>query len=686
MQFVVKCAKIKLLFVIARTIIKDIGRSNLIKPDCFASLAMTFFMDPRFPLQGKRGDDKEEFFMQKFDQIRNVAIIAHVDHGKTTLVDGMLKQTHTFRENEEEFNKTTLLDSNALEREKGITILAKNTSIFYKSIRTHQNIKINIIDTPGHADFGGEVERVLNMADGAVLVVDSAEGPLPQTAFVLKLALFYNLKIILIINKIDKKLARPKEVLKETDELFLRLAKDPKHLDFHTIYAVGRDGKAFYELPENYGEQTPGDLTPLFESIVKLVPAPQKDDSRPFQMLISTLDDDPYLGKLAIGKINAGTVVKNQNLALVEPETGLHPGHRTFRVEKLFASVGLKRQEIDQAFAGDIVAIAGKMNLSINQTLCDPSHIAPLAAIEISAPTLKITIGPNTSPFAGREGKFQTSRQIYERLLKEKETNLGLIINQDQNSSRFEVSGRGELHLAVLIENMRREGYEMEISKPQVITKVVDGQTLEPYLEVYIEIPDVFIGAVTKELGKRKGVLSDMIGLGTGFTKFVYKISEKNFLGARNSLLTASRGTINLSTLFLDYEKESPGLDRLRNGAIIASNTGKALAYGLQTVCERGTLFIPAGIEVYEGMVVGLNAKDSDLEVNVCRGKKLTNMHTENSDEAIVLTPPVVLSLEQALDFIAEDELLEVTPKSLRLRKKFLTQVDRVRAERREHR
>jgi GTP-binding protein len=616
--------------------------------------------------------------MQKFDSIRNIAIIAHVDHGKTTLVDGMLKQTHTFRENEEAFSQTAILDSNDLEREKGITILAKNTSVFYKSPTTKETVKINIIDTPGHADFGGEVERVLNMAEGAILVVDAAEGPLPQTSFVLKLALLYNLKIILVINKIDKKLARPKEVLQETEELFLRLAHYPEHLDFNIVYAVGRDGKAFLELPKNYDSQNKGDLTPLFEEIIKTVPAPKQDTNKPFQMLISTLDYDTYLGKLAIGKIQSGIVHIGQNLSIVTPEKTID----SFKVEKLFGSVGLKREEIESAQAGDIAAIAGKTKLAINQTLCDPQHQIALPAIAISPPTLKITIGPNTSPFSGREGKYVTSRQIYDRLLKEKETNLGLLIAQDENSSKFVVSGRGELHLAVLIENMRREGYEMEVSKPQVIEKNIDGKLHEPFLEVTAEVPSEFIGIITEEFGKRKAALIDMISHQNGLTKFIYRISERNFLGARSILLTATRGTVNVSSLFIDYLPVGEALPKLRNGAIIVYDSGKALAYGLQTVCERGILFIPAGTEVYEGMVVGLNAKEEDMEINVCKGKKLTNMHTENSDEAIVLTPPLIMSLEQSLDFIADDELLEVTPKNLRIRKKFLSHVDRVRAQR----
>ena len=615
--------------------------------------------------------------MQHFDDVRNIAIIAHVDHGKTTLVDGMLKQTKTFRENEEAFSQSTILDSNELEREKGITILAKNTAVFYKSNKSNQTIKINIIDTPGHADFGGEVERVLGMADGAVLIVDAAEGPLPQTTFVLKLALQLNLKIILVINKIDKKLARPEEIRNDTESLFLHLAKDPAHLEFKTLYAVGRDAKVFFNLPQSYNENTPGDLSPLFETIIQETPSPVKDQEKPFQMLVSTLDYDPYLGRLAIGRIKQGKIVKGEPFVIVEGEKKI-----SARVEKLFTSIGIKKEEIDQSFAGDIVSIAAKADLNINQTLCDPSTPQALPTVKISPPTIKITIGANTSPFSGREGKFVTNRQLQERLLKEKETNIGLEIDPDPASSKFIVKGRGELHLAVLIEKLRREGYEMEISKPQVIFKEENKVTLEPFIEVNIEIPDEFVGVITQEMGKRKGELQDMKTLGNGLTRFVYKISERNMIGARSILLSATKGTINLSSLFLDYFPLSDSPERLRNGVIISSETGKALAYGLQTVCERGVLFIPAQTAVYEGMIVGLHAKENDLEVNVTKSKKLTNMHTESSDEAIVLTPPVILSLEQALDFLAEDELLEATPKSLRLRKRYLTHVDRVRAER----
>ncbi|MBI3980602.1 translational GTPase TypA, partial [Candidatus Microgenomates bacterium] len=477
-------------------------------------------------------------------------------------------------------------------------------------------------------------------------------------------------------NKIDKKLARPEEVLAQTEALFLHLAKDPGHLDFKTLYAVGRDAKVFFDLPKRYLPTTP-DLTPLFETVITHVPSPEKNQDKPFQMLISTLDYDPYLGRLGIGKIKQGKIKKGQPFVIVDREKKIPA-----RVEKLFTSIGIKREEIEEAYAGDIVSVAAKADLNVNQTLCDPSFTQALPQVLISPPTMKITIGANTSPFAGREGKFVTNRQIQERLIKEKQTNIGLEIEPDPVSAKFIVKGRGELHLAVLIEKLRREGYEMEISKPQVIFKEENKITLEPFVEVNIEVPDEFVGIVTQEMGKRKGELLDMKTLGNGLTRFVYKISERNMIGVRSIFLSATKGTINLSTLFLDYFPLSDSPQRLRNGVIISAVNGKAVAYGLQTVCERGVLFIPAQTEVYEGMIVGLNSKEDDMEVNVSKSKKLTNMHTESSDEAIVLTPPVILSLEQALDFLAEDELLEATPRSLRLRKRYLTHVDRVRAER----
>jgi GTP-binding protein len=605
--------------------------------------------------------------------IRNIAIIAHVDHGKTTLVDALLKQTHTFRDNQKEMTQELIMDSNDLEREKGITILAKNTSVFYK------DEKINIIDTPGHADFGGEVERTLGMASGAVLLVDSAEGPLPQTKFVLKKALEQKLKIILLINKIDKKDARPAEVIHEVEGLFLELAHDEDSLHFTTLYGVGRDGKIFRELPENYTSDTPGDLQPLFETIVNEIPNAVVDEDKPFQMQISTLDYDPYVGRLCIGKVTRGTLNKNDSIALVTPEKGVIG---KFKAVKLYTSVGLGRQEVEKVSAGDIVAMAGIPDLTIGETVTDPATPEALPMIELEEPTIKISIGPNTSPFSGKEGKFTTSRQIKERLLKEKETNIGLKIEEDTEGTKFLVSGRGELHLSVLIETMRREGFELEVSKPQVIYKTVDGVVCEPFEEATIDVPAEYTGAVTEELGRRKGIMEDMHTDHNNNTRLRYKISSQNLLGIRNIMLTKTRGTAILNTYFLGFEPRGGKMDNLRNGAIMASQPGVTNTYGLVNAQERGTLFLGPGVPVYQGMVVGLSSKEQDMEVNVTKEKKLTNNRSSGEGVAESLTPAVTMSLEQCLDFINDDELLEVTPVNLRIRKRHLTDWERKNAAR----
>lgn len=605
-------------------------------------------------------------------EIRNIAIIAHVDHGKTTLVDALLKQTHTFRDNQKEMSQELIMDSNDLEREKGITILSKNTSVFYK------DTKINIIDTPGHADFGGEVERVINMASAALLLVDAAEGPLPQTKFVLKKALEAKLRVILLINKIDKKDARPREVIHEVESLFLELAHDESALNFTTIFAVGRDGKAFNDLPEQYSSDMAGDLAPLFETILEEVPVSSTRDSEPFQMLVSTLDYDNYVGRLCIGKVTRGTLLKNQNIAVVED--GQIKG--SYKAVKLYTSRGLQREEVEHVTSGDIIAIAGIPDLTIGQTVTDPQTPESLPAIAIEEPTIKISIGPNTSPFAGREGDYTTSRQIKERLLKEKETNLGLRIEADESGANFVVSGRGELHLAVLIETMRREGFELQISKPQVIYKTIDGAVCEPYEEVTIDVGKEFMGAVTEEFGRRKATMIDMHTDLHDNARIVYKISSQNLLGIRNVLLTATRGTAILNTFFLGYEPKGQKMESTRNGALIASQSGTTLSYGLANAQDRGTLFVGSGVDVYEGMVVGVSSRDQDIEVNVCKGKNLTNNRSSGEGVSVSVAPPTILSLEQCLDFIGDDEYLEATPMSLRIRKRHLTAVDRKRAQR----
>jgi len=599
-------------------------------------------------------------------EIRNIVIIAHVDHGKTTLVDAMLKQTKTFRKNEKEMSQNLIMDSNELEREKGITILAKNTSVFY------HDKKINIIDTPGHADFGGEVERTINMASGAVLLVDAAEGPLPQTKFVLKKALEAGLRIIVVINKIDKKDARPVEVLNEVENLFLELANENTALDFPILYAVGRDGKAFYQLPEKYDSGMNGDLTPLFDTIIKEIPNADINEDKPLQMLISTLDYDNYVGRLCIGKVTQGLLKKDQSIVLVDDNKVIG----NYKIAKLFTTNGLTRQEVDVVTSGDIATIAGIANLNIGQTICDPAAPNSLPTIDVEEPTIKITIGPNTSPFAGREGKYSTSRQIKERLMKEIETNLGLRISEEGQTAKFVVSGRGELHLAILIEAMRREGYEMEVSKPQVIYKTIDGQICEPWEEVTVELDEEFLGLIAEEMGKRRGEMQDIKKDG-GRTRIVYKIASQNLLGIRNSLLTKTRGTAQLNSYFLGYQLKGTKMDSLRNGALVAVKPGVAFNYAIGKIQDRGILFVGAGTEIYEGMVVGAANKPEDIEVNICKAKQLTNNRSAGEGVSVSIAPPNVLTLEQSLDFIADDELLEVTPVSLRVRKKWLSTTQR---------
>lgn len=599
-------------------------------------------------------------------EIRNIVIIAHVDHGKTTLVDALLKQTKTFRDNQKEMSQELIMDSNELEREKGITILAKNTSIFYK------DTKINIIDTPGHADFGGEVERTINMASGAVLLVDAAEGPLPQTKFVLKKALQNGLKIVLVINKIDKKDARPQEVIEEVENLFLELATDDSSLEFTTMYAVGRDGKAFYQLPEKYTPEMKGDLSPLFDTILNEFPNEAVNDDKPLQMLISTLDYDNYVGRLCIGKVHHGKLKRDQTVALVDNNKTIG----TYKVQKLYTTSGLDREEKEEVTSGDIATLAGIAELTIGQTVCDPAFPESLPSIAVEEPTIKITIGPNTSPFSGKEGKYSTSRQLRERLMKEIETNLGLRVADDTESAKFVVSGRGELHLSMLIESMRREGYEMEVSKPQVIYKNIDGVMCEPFEEVTIEVDDEFFGLVTEEMGKRKASMLDM-KKEQGQTRIVYKIASQNLLGIRNSLLTKTRGTAQLHSYFLGYEPRGGVMDTIRNGALVATKPGMAFNYAIGKIQERGTLFVGHGTEVYEGMVVGVANRMDDIEVNVCKAKQLTNNRSSGEGVSASITPPTILTLEQSLDFIGDDELLEVTPLNLRIRKKWLSTTQR---------
>jgi len=598
--------------------------------------------------------------------IRNVAIIAHVDHGKTTLVDGLLKQSGTFRDNQIEMSQTTILDSGELEKERGITISAKIAAVEYK------DYKINIIDTPGHADFSGEVERTLGMADGVLLVVDAQEGPMPQTKFVLSRALALNLKPIVIINKVDKRDARVDEVIADIEHLFLDLVTDSSQLEFPIFYAVGREGKAFVNMPENVATAM-GDLTPIFDAIIDHIPSPIINADGDFQMLVASLDWDSYQGKYAIGRISRGEIVANSQIAQINS----HGQVARAKVEKIFVSKGLGKIEVSRAGAGEIVRLTGISNIRIGETLADINNPESLPAPEIEAPTLQISVGPNSSPFAGQEGKFTTSRQIAARLEKELETNVSLkVINQDP---QFIVFGRGELHLSVLIETMRREGYELEVGRPSVVTKFIENVEMEPIEELTIDTPDEFVGIISSELGQRRAIQLNVTSLISGSVRITYKISTRALLGLRNILLTRTKGTAVINSLLIGYEPIGAPLQKLRNGVLISAETGTAVTYGLKVVEERGTPFIGPGTKIYEGMIIGLNRRLEDMEINACKEKQLTNVRASSSDIATKLVPYTSLSLEEALDFIEADELLEVTPMSIRMRKKFLTNLERKR-------
>ena len=596
------------------------------------------------------------------DKIRNVAIIAHVDHGKTTLVDGLLKQSHTFRDNQAEMSQTLIMDSMDQEHERGITITAKQTCVYY------DGYKINIIDTPGHADFSGEVERTLNMADGVLLIVDAQEGPMPQTKFVLSKALSLGLKPVVVINKIDKPAARIPEVLSEVESLFLELATDESQLNYPIYYAIAREGKA--------GRTTDNDLHVIFESIINDIPAPSVDvDSSDAQLLVAALAADNYLGKYCIGKIFRGKLKKGQSVKI------LHNGEiKNAKIDNLFIYKGLGKEEVAEAIAGDIVALTGVAEANIGDTIATGDNPEALPTIELEAPTLSIYIGPNTSPLKGREGEFTTSRQIAERLEKELETNIALKIEPD--GLGYKVSGRGELHLSVLIETMRREGYELEAGRPEVVYREIDGVKCEPIESLTVEASPEFVGAVSQELGIRKAELKSQELTATGTTRFVYEISTAALIGLRNNLLTATKGTVIMSSIPSGYRPVEGKYRPERNGALVASEDGVSTAYALDGAQARGILYIPPQVPVYQGMIVGLSNKKDDLDINVCREKQLTNMRTHASDGAIQLTPYTQLSLEQCLDFLLDDELLEVTPKSLRLRKRQLDPIKRKRENR----
>lgn len=595
--------------------------------------------------------------MTETKNIRNIAIVAHVDHGKTTLVDGLLKQSHTFRDNQAEMSQELIMDSGDQERERGITITAKQTTVYY-----HDQYKINIIDTPGHADFSGEVERTLNMADGVLLIVDAQEGPMPQTKFVLSKALAAGLRPIVVINKIDKPAARVAEVEDEIANLFLELAVDDSQLHYPIYFAIGRDGKAWAEMPADPTSEA--DLTVIFDAIVREVPAPQVEEGA-FQMLVTALQYDNFLGKYAIGRVRRGHVTSGQSVMLVKRDGAMVPG----KIDKVFVNRGLQREEVTTAPTGDIVAVTGLAEAHIGETITDRDQPEALPVLEVEAPTLSMYLGPNTSPLKGREGQFTTGRQIGDRLKKELETNVALRVQED--GIGFIVSGRGELHLSVLVESLRREGYEFEVGRPQVVTREIDGVVMEPIEEVLIEVADQFVGVISQELGMRRGEMKKQESIG-GATRLTYIMPTRSLIGLRNQLLTATKGTLIMHSLPAGYQPLGPTISRVRGGALIATEAGTATPYALEACEARGILYIGPGTEVYQGMIVGLYNRHEDLDVNVCRAKQLTNIRSKSSDGAVQLTPYTQLSLEQCLDFIEDDELLEVTPKNLRLRKRYL--------------
>ncbi|MEK9167505.1 MAG: translational GTPase TypA [Patescibacteria group bacterium] len=601
--------------------------------------------------------------------IRNIAVIAHVDHGKTTLVDGLLKQSHTFRDNEAAMSQTLIMDSNDQERERGITILAKNTAITYKGV------KINIVDTPGHADFGGEVERTLQMTDGALLIIDAKEGPMPQTKFVLKKALELGLRPIVVINKIDKPDAQIEKVLRETSDLFLDLATDANQLEFPVYYAVGREGKAWENAPTTEQLSADTDLTPIFEAILEHIPSPRMAHDEPFQMLVTALDWDNFQGKFAIGKVTRGTAVPGKEVSIGTPDGWREKA----KIDRVYNTHGLKRSQVEVAQSGDIVAITGLKNCRIGDTIADAVAPEALPTLQIAEPTLKMAISANTSPFVGKEGTQLTSQKIYERIIRELEVNVSLKMTPGE-TAEYILWGRGELHLSVLIEALRREGFEMQVGKPQVVTKIIDGVLQEPVEELTVDVKSDYASPITGEIGKRKGILISQTENEDGTTRMMFEIPTRGLLGLRNLLLTLSRGTATMNSLFLRFEPVSGAIPRMRNGVLIASESGKAVSYGLNNAQQRGITFINPQTSVYEGMIVGLHARENDLEVNVTKEKKQTNVRAAGSDDAIALTPPNILSLEQSIDFLEDDELLEATPKSLRLRKRILNSSLRAKA------
>ena len=593
-------------------------------------------------------------------------MIAHVDHGKTTLVDALLKQSGTFRTNEQVDER--VMDSNDLERERGITILSKNTSVHYG------DTKINIIDTPGHADFGGEVERIMLMVDGVMLLVDAFEGCMPQTRFVLKKALALRKKVVVVINKIDRPGARPAEVVDEVIDLFIELGADEDQIEFPVVFASARDGYASYDMDDREGN-----MEPIFESIVKEIPAPQGDLEGPAQVLFSSLDYDDYVGRLGIGRIERGTIKRNAPLVLCRRDGT----QQNVKISKLYVFEGLSRAEVEEASAGEIICAAGITDINIGETACDPDHVEAMDFIKIDEPTISMNFIVNDSPFAGREGKYVTSRNIRDRLFKEVETNVSMRVEETETTDTFKVSGRGELHLSILIETMRREGYEFSVSRPKVIFKKDEetGQRLEPMEDLVIEVPEEYVGAVIEKLGSRKAELRDMVAHPGAATHLEFTVPSRGLIGYRSEFMTDTNGNGIMSQVFAGYEPYHGDIETRERGSLVSYEQGVTSAYGLFNVQDRGTMFVGPGVEVYEGMIVGESTRSDDIVVNVCKTKHLTNTRASGSDDALRLVPPTVLSLEQCMEFIADDELLEVTPESLRLRKSILSKQDRLKSE-----
>ena len=596
------------------------------------------------------------------EKIRNIAIIAHVDHGKTTLVDSLLKQSHVFRDNEQVQDR--VMDSNDLEKERGITILSKNTSVMYK------DIKINIVDTPGHADFGGEVERVLKTVDGVLLLVDAFEGAMPQTREVLKKALALNLKPIVVINKIDRPGANPEKVVDEVIELFIELDATDEQLEFPVVYASAKNGVSKLNLSDE-----DSDMTPLFETMVNTIEAPKCDLEGSAQMLVSNIDYDDYVGRIGVGRVERGKFTVGMTVSICKADDTVYQG----KIAKLYTHVGLKKVEVEEVTAGDIIEFAGISDISIGETVCDPENVEKIEFVNIDEPTVTMTFSVNNGPFAGREGQFVTSRHIRDRLFKELERNVSLRVKEGETPDSFEVSGRGELHLSVLIETMRREGFELLVSRPKVIIKEIDGVKCEPIETLVVNVPDDSVGTVIEKLGRRKAEMVNMEPAEDGHTKIEFNIPARGLIGYRTEFLTDTKGEGTMASMFKCYEPFKGEVVARVRGTIVAFETGKSVTYGLYNAQEKGDLFIGAGVDVYEGMIVGLNSRGEDLAVNVCKEKHLTNTRSSGADDALRLVPPIQMSLEKAIEFIQDDELVEVTPKSIRLRKKILNNKERER-------